>query len=188
MDVLSARRVGLVLLCEDSQHEAFACRFLKGMNWDTRGMRVVKSPNARGAAAQWVRSKFPDELQAYRSRRTRAITALIAIIDADVRSVQARIDELSAECTARQIPFRTRGDAVAIVAPKRSIETWITHLRGGAVDETSTYRKLDYESECRDAVDVLLQQCRGAGLRNDAPPSLVAACGEYNDRIRPVRA
>jgi len=59
---MSSRRVQIVLLCEDSQHEAFVRRFLVGMGWETRGMRVEKSPSAGGSAEQWVRIRFPKEL------------------------------------------------------------------------------------------------------------------------------
>ncbi len=62
---MSIRRVKIVLLCEDSQHEAFARRFLKGMGWNTRELRVEKSPSASGSAEQWVREEFPNELRIY---------------------------------------------------------------------------------------------------------------------------
>jgi hypothetical protein len=117
----------------------------------------------------------------------RAATALIAVIDADTGSVQDRIDELSSECSTRQIPFRTAEEAIAIAAPRRNIETWIHYLRGNAVDEQTRYGKLKNPSDCRDAVDTLLEQCRGTGLKADAPPSLAAACSEYQTRIRPVQ-
>ena len=49
---MSIRRVKIVLLCEDSQQEAFTRRFLKGMGWNTRELRVEKSPSASGSAEQ----------------------------------------------------------------------------------------------------------------------------------------
>lgn len=51
------RRVGIVLLCEDSQHEAFVRRFLKRRRLDTRGLRVRKCPG--GSAEQFVRKEYP---------------------------------------------------------------------------------------------------------------------------------
>lgn len=66
---MNIRRVKIVLLCEDSQHEAFVRRFLKGMSWNTREIRVEKSPSAGGSAEQWVRENFPRELKIYRQRR-----------------------------------------------------------------------------------------------------------------------
>ncbi|MCX6842951.1 MAG: hypothetical protein NTX53_11790 [candidate division WOR-3 bacterium] len=182
---MSARRVRVVLLCEDSQQETFVRRFLTGMNWEPRELRIEKNP--RGSGEQWVRCQFPKELKAYRNRMARAATALIAVIDADAGSVQDRIDELSEACSSRQIPFRTADEAVAIAVPRRNIETWIHYLRQNSVSEEIEYPKLKNPSECRDAVDTLLEQCRGTGLKEDAPPSLAAACSEYQDRIRPLR-
>ena len=40
---MSKRRVQIVILCEDNQHEAFIRRFLKGMGWNNREFRVEKS-------------------------------------------------------------------------------------------------------------------------------------------------
>ena len=87
---MSKRRVKIVVLCEDSQHEAFIRRFLKGMGWDTRVIRIEKSPSALGAAEQWVREKFAYELMAYRQRRQRAASALMTMIDADKKDVLDR--------------------------------------------------------------------------------------------------
>ena len=131
---MSMRRVRIVLLCEDSQHEAFARRFLKGMGWNTRELRVEKSPSASGAAEQWVRERFPIELRIYRKRKPLATSTLIAMIDADKKNVQDRINEFQKECKGHQVPFRTRDEAVAIVVPKRNIETWIHYLNGERVE------------------------------------------------------
>ena len=56
---MSKRRVQIVILCEDNQHEAFIRRFLKGMGWNNREFRVEKSPSAEGAAEQYVKDRFP---------------------------------------------------------------------------------------------------------------------------------
>ena len=184
---MSSRRVGLVLLCEDSQHEAFTRRFLKGMGWETRELRVEMSPSGRGSAEQWVREKFATELVAYRDRSSRAASALVTMIDADAGTVQDRVNDLREACRAKQIRFRAPDEAVAIAVPKRNIETWIHYLKGNPANEEAEYPRLDRTSECQDAVDALLEQCRPPGLRPDAPPSLAVACNEYNDRIRPAR-
>lgn len=183
---MSARRVRVVLICEDSQQEAFTRRFLAGMGWNTRELRVEKSPSAGGSAEQWVRMKFPDEIKIYRQRRQRAASALIAMIDADTQTVQERIQGFENECHARNIPFRSADDAAAIAVPKRNIETWIRYLDGQPYDEETAYPKLARQRECRQAVSRLVQQCHQAGLKDDAPPSLSAACDEYTTRIRPV--
>jgi len=183
---MTKRRVRMVILCEDSQQEAFIRRFLKGMGWNTRELRVEKSPSAGGAAEQWVRERFPDELMVYRQRRKRAASALILMIDADRKNVADRITEIRSECRLRQVPFREDGEAVGLAIPKRNIETWIHYLNGATVNEQDVYPKLDRERECRTAVTSLVLQCRTTGLSQDAPPALTAACDEYSGRIQLV--
>ncbi len=183
---MTIRRVKIVLLCEDSQQEAFTRRFLKGMGWNTRELRVTKSPSAGGSAEQWVRENFPDELSVYRQRRNRAASALITVIDADKKSVQDRINEFEGVCNSRHIAFRTADEAVAIVVPKRNIETWICFLSGQPVNETDVYPKLKRERGCKPAVDHLVKLCKTAALSKDVPHSLAAACDEYGSRITPL--
>jgi len=183
---MTIRRVKIVLLCEDSQHEAFTRRFLKGMGWNTRELRVIKSPSAGGSAEQWVREKFPAELSVYRKRRNRAASALIAVIDADSKSVQDRINEFEGACNSMHIAFRTADEAVAIAVPKRNIETWICFLSGESVNETTVYPKLKRERGCKPAVDHLVELCKTTGLSKDVPHSLVVACDEYGSRIAPL--
>lgn len=181
---MSARRVKIVLLCEDSQHEAFVRRFLKGMGWNVREIRVEKSPSAGGSAEQWVRENFPRELKLYRQRRQRAASALIAVIDADNQEVQERINEFERVCNSQQVSFRTDGEEVVIVVPKRNIETWIHFLDGNKVNERTVYPKLDRERGCKSAVDNLVKLCKTTGLGRDAPQAFIAACNEYRTRIR----
>jgi hypothetical protein len=183
---MSIRRVKIVFLCEDSQHEAFTRRFLKGMGWNTRELRVEKSPSATCSAEQWVRREFPNELRIYRRRRQHAASALIAMIDADTKGVRDRILEFETECKSREMPFRTRDESVGIAIPKRNIETWIHYLNGEAVNEDDVYPKLDRERGCKPAVDKLIEWCTSTGLPADAPSSLSAACDEYALRIKPM--
>lgn len=184
---MSMRRVTIVLLCEDSQHEAFTRRFLKGMGWNKRELWVEKSPSAGGSAEQWVRENFPKELRIYRQRRTRAASALIAMIDADLKSVQNRINEFKKACKDEKLSFRSRDEAVAIGVPRRNIETWIHYLNGESVNEKAVYPKLDNERGCKPAVIQLVKWCKSSGLKPDAPPALAAACDEYNNRIIPLK-
>ncbi len=184
---MSIRRVKIVLLCEDSQHEAFIRRFLKGMGWNTRELRVEKSPSGGGSGEQWVREKFTNELGVYRQRRTRAASALIAIIDADLRTVNDRIKEFENECKDNTTPFRTQDENVAILVPKRNIETWIHYLHGNQVNEVNSYPKLDRERGCKPGVDELVKLCRTTGLEPNAPSALAMACDEYDIRINPLK-
>ncbi len=56
-----SRRVQIVLLCEDLQQRAFACRFLRGTGWKIRSIRVEMAPKGRGSAEKYVRKPWgPD--------------------------------------------------------------------------------------------------------------------------------
>ncbi len=137
---MSRRRVKLVLLCEDSQHEAFLRRFFERAGWNPRAMRVEKSPKGRGAGEQWVRERFPRELQALRRRHVAAILA--AMVDADRSTVEERIAAFDAACSQTGVPPRRPDEPVAIFVPRRSIETWIAYLSGRDVNESQAYPKL----------------------------------------------
>lgn len=180
---MSSRRVKIVLVCEDSQQEAFSRRFLKGMGWNTRELRVEKSPSGGGSAEQWVREKFPNELSVYRNRQTKAASALIVMIDADNKTVQDRINDFDSECNLKHLPPRAAGESVAIFIPKRNIETWIHYLNDNQVNEDDAYPKLQRERECLPAVQNLINLCHSSGLAADAPASLKLACDEYRVRI-----
>lgn len=183
---MSKRRVMMVLLCEDAQHEAFVRRFLKGMGWDTRQMRIEKSPMGKDSAEQWVRCRFPVELRAYRKRASRAATVLVVVIDGDLARQPGRFQELQRECEIQNVSFRTDGEHVAIIVPCRNIETWIQYLQGAKVNENDAYPKLSRERDCHVPVKHLLSLCKQGKLPDDAPPSMRQACDEYHERIRPI--
>jgi hypothetical protein len=182
---MNSRRVTMVILCEDSQQAAFASRFLDKIGWDGV-IRIKNSPKADGSAEQWVRLKYPEELLWYRQHSSKAATALVVIIDADKKSLQERVDELNAECRSQDISVRKIDERVALAIPMRNIETWIHYLNGEAVDEVTTYSKLDRARECKNAVEKLVSFCRKANLPGTAPSSLIMACTEYHGRIKPI--
>jgi len=133
-----------------------------------------------------VREEFPNELRIYRQRKQQAASVLIAMIDADSKGVQDRINELENKCKSKQVPFRTRDEAVAIAVPKRNIETWIHYLNGEKVNEDATYSKLDRDRGCKPAVANLVKLCTSTGLAAGAPSALLAACDEYSMRTKPI--
>lgn len=179
-----SRNVQLVLLCEDTQHEAFARRFLEKAGWSTRRLRVEKPPPARGSAAQFVRERFPKELKAYRSHRQRVAEGLVVVVDGDDRGVDARLDELAEACRAQGVTPRQIDNRVAIIVPTWNIETWFAYLSGSDVDETKRdYPRLNRPRDCQEHVNQLQEMCRQGALRQPSPPSLDAACEEYRSRL-----
>ena len=177
------RRVGIVLLCEDLQHAVFVRRFLKRRGLDTGQMRVEKCPG--GSAEQFVRERYPLELEALRGRHPK--TVLIVVIDGDSKGVRRRRASLAEECRAANIKDRTAAEPVLVIVPTWNIETWLAYLAGDSVDETKgDYPRLSRESDCRPQVEALAAMCEQGQLRAPAPASLQDACSEY-ERVRAIR-
>jgi len=155
------------------------------MGWDKRELRVNKSPNARGAAEQWVRCLFVKELTTLRKRHVRS--GLLTMIDADGRTVDERLKQLEKACCEAEIEFIRKDEAVALVVPRRNIETWIRYLEGEHVDEDTQYTKLKKARQCANAVSILIDRCSGEFRDADAPPSLNVACTQYHTRIHSLK-
>lgn len=179
---MSPQRIRLVILCEDSQQEAFIRRFFVRAGWHSRSMRVVKSPSGRGAGEQWVRERFPEELRAL--RRTQVSALLVAMVDADREPVEKRLADFDAACRQSGVGPRTASEPVAVFVPRRNVETWIAYLDGKSVNEGDVYPKLPRERDCASAVRALKAMCDARALREPAPASLQLACIEYDARVR----
>ena len=122
-------RARYVVLCEDRAQATFVRRFLKLRGMESHEIRVLDLPGRNGGAGEkYVRDRFPAELRAIRDREG---VALIAVIDADVRSIADRINQLHTSCTEASVEPRRKEDAAAVLVPKRNIETWFVYLTGG---------------------------------------------------------
>jgi hypothetical protein len=171
-------------VCEDTQQETFIRRFLNKNGWSTRRIRVEKAPAGRGSGEQFVRRRFPIELNAYRKKAGQVNQAVVAMIDGDNHGVAARIKELEEACVEAQVEPRQLADRVAVFVPTWNIETWIAYLNGNSVDEAKAdYPRLDKEKLCREHVNALSEMCGTGRLRAPAPPSLSKGCKEYNERL-----
>jgi hypothetical protein len=178
-----SRRALCIVLCEDTQHDVFARRFLEREGYETRDIRVVKAPGGLGAAEQFVRRRFPEELTAYRSRPNQL---LVVLIDGDNVGVEERKRELARACREASVQERTGSERVVILVPTWNIETWFAYLDGQEVVEgRSNYPRLPRERNCKRHVDILAGMCKQRRLRVPVPPSLEAACSEYRARINP---
>lgn len=152
------------------------------MGWTKRDIRVPAYPRGKGSAEQWVRAAYIRELATYH-KKFRSY-AFIAITDGDKLGVENRQKQIEQACKAANIKPRSDDDAVAIVVPTWSIETWIKYLDGEEINEQQkTVKKKKNESECYPAVERLLSICKTDGLPENAPNSLKAACAEFRTRI-----
>ncbi len=174
------RQAELIFLCEDQQQSVFLYRFFKSMGWDSRKLKFELSPLGKGSAEQFVRERFPVELESYRQRRSYINCKLVVMIDGDNHGPDARLRGLQIACQQVSVEPRKNDDQVAVFVPTWCIETWFAYLDGITVDETTpNYPRLERPKECQRHVDFLKQMCLEGRLRNPSPPSLDAACQEY---------
>lgn len=179
---MSRRKVRLVLLCEDRQHEAFLRRFFEQMGWEKRQLEVRRSPKGRGAAEKWVRAEYPAQVKKLRSA-PHVEAALVVSIDEDLRGPGTRERDLARELQAAGAPPIGATERVALGAPARNVETWLAYLGGADVDEVTEYPRLASERECGPMATGLAEMCRRRELRRPAPPSLECACAEFRSRL-----
>lgn len=179
------------LLCEDKLHQVFVRRLLKRLEF--RVFPVDLPGGNEGAAEQYVREKFPREVSRWRAKSHQQNLALVAVIDADNCAVNERKGQLDSQLQEQGMTVREGEERIAILVPKRTIETWIASLRGQSVDEQTDYKHAlglrGRESECCDAVEMLERilhlppRQRQRELRRNHPPSLSDGCSEIDDRL-----
>ncbi len=178
-------RVRVRVLCEDTQHATFAHRVLKGLKVQAHDIRIIKNPGGEGAGEQFVRERYSQELEAHRVAKARRRAVLLVVIDADTRTVAATKQQLAEALEAGGQPARGPEEAVAILVPRRNIETWLHALEdgGGASEETRYTKRRKCESECQTAVDRFLALLR-RGAEAPALPSLAEAVREMGPIVQ----
>ena len=150
----------VIVLAEDQRHQRFVRYYLYRLGYTHHDIREEALPNGRGSGEQWVRDRYTKAVAAYRARHAR--TALVVAIDADARSVQERL---------KQLPVvRIADDAIAILIPKRHIETWILCLTGEDVDEDTDYHARPVDDLIKLAALAVLDWSRDAAI---VPPHCV---------------
>lgn len=135
------RRANLVLLCEDALQETLLRRFLvKKLQFQDHQIRAVPRPVGQGAAEAFVRRSFRKEVHAYRKTRNRLRIGLLVVIDGDQPGLERRRNWLLKDCPRR------RAEAIAVLVPTWSIETWILDLdlkRDKVKEDVSYKRQVD---------------------------------------------
>ena len=144
----------LILIVEDDLHQQFIWRYLRKLGFNAHAIRILKSPSGRGSAEQWVRARFPIEVET--CRRRQAGTKLIVLIDADIHTIHQRLEQLDQALGEAEAVAMNPADLVRLV-PKRNIETWILCLNGETVDGEQDYKRTrdDWTDLVRPAVDTL---------------------------------
>lgn len=172
-----ARRVRLVIVCEDILHATFMRAFLFARGFTRHQLTFKQADSGAGDAKKRVGELVCRELQAIRKF---AGKGLIYVVDADNLTVAERRRTMEDACEDAGVDPPRLGEAVFAVIPKWEIENWLAYLRGEPVDEDSNryekYRKC--ESDVYPLVRRLAEMCQRQNLP-DAPPSLAAACSDY---------
>jgi hypothetical protein len=145
-----SRASQIIVLAEDKRHQNFVRRYLQRLGYENRAIRMQDLPSGRGSGEQWVRERFANAVATYRGRHPQ--TALVVVIDADMRPVQERF---------RQLPSnRSEDESIAILVPKRHIETWILCLNEERVDERTDYRSRHIDGLIKPAAETLFKWSR----------------------------
>ncbi len=161
------------MLCEGLQDWVFVRRMLITLGYESHRIRVIPYPAGRGSGEQHVRERYADELGRHRSRAARTRAVLVVQVDADRSTVEARHAALELTLQEKGVAPRSPQDTVAILVPKRAIETWIHFfLDGPPVDEDTRYEKYAYPPDAWPAADAFAKHVRARTEPAGAPPSL----------------
>ena len=133
-----------------------------GINVDRTVIEEVASRKQHGGNDAWVLARFADQLHACRQRAKKAGTLLVVVIDADLRTVDQRRNELNERLEQAGREPLHESDPVALLIPRRHIETWILVLLGQDANETDSYKKWKAPSkpEIREAAQTLFDWAR----------------------------
>lgn len=130
------RYSSIVVLTEDKMQESVVRRYLEALNYRPRVVTFIPLPNGKGSGEQAVRMKFQEEYAKFLQLKNRKQIALIVVIDADMKTVQERFNQLTDNGKLYQ------EQNIAILIPKRNIETWLAFWRDGETDEERDYKPL----------------------------------------------
>lgn len=165
----------VIVRCEDLQQRVFIYRCLVERGFRQHTIQIKHNP--AGDAEKFVLSEYPLQVRALRGT-SRVSKAFVSMIDADDRTVDERKrqhdDALEASGQAR----RADAEKIAILVPRRNIETWVHHLLGEAVNETAKYPRFrGEERKCAPAAQEFARRCPH-DMRDADLPSLRAGCTE----------
>ena len=178
---MAKRHADIIILCEDRAQANFILHHLKKRDFNYRQLRVLPRDGS-GSGQQFVLQKYAAEVKAYRSKANHLSCALITAIDADRREVQNVQQRLEEQLQNAAMENRKTGERIALLIPKRNIETWIVYLQGTPVDEESDYKQHALAKNQKQAGITLAEQL-GQQPRADCPQALQMALNELKDRL-----
>jgi len=172
-----------IILAEDVEQQNLVRRYLERCGHGRR-LRLVDLPadGAGGSGEKYVRDQFAKQVQAYRSSiGKRASALLIVIVDADQETTRRRAAQLSSALTAAGMDQRNEDELIAILIPKRHVETWVRALLGEQVNETDKFKYPEPTSkQILQAAETLYGWTRpNAEPGPTSPPSLTESIPEW---------
>lgn len=167
------------VLCEDRQMQCFLRYFLQAHGANHRRIFFHKMAMGEGCGEERVRQDYPEFIRVLRARRGQNVIGIVCM-DADIYTLQKRVQQLKEACAQKEITFSDQKKVVRFI-PKRNIETWINWYDGVAdVDEETNYpHNRGEESECRHAAEAMAEQFKSGQLSKDVLPSIRFAYQEY---------
>ncbi len=175
------RHADIIILCEDRAHDSFVRHHLKKRGFNHRQLRTI-TRDRPGSGQQFVLQKYASEVQTYRSKANHLSRALLTVIDADTQEVQYLHRRLEEQLQKASIENRKVNERIAVLVPKRNIETWIVYLQGYSVDEKSDYKNCPLAKNHKQA-GIALAERLGQEPKAGCPQSLQLAWPELKDRL-----
>ena len=173
---MADRYTDVVILCEDLMHLNFVRRYLTSPRYSVTANLRQYVPVRPGAGSQHVIKNYPLEVKALRSR-SYLRAGLVAVIDADTSSIEDRLRQLKTSLVERGQHDRESTDRIALLSPKRNVETWIFRLLGNDANEEEDYKKRVSTSDIKQAVAAFANVCPQKPAEISLP-SLRHACDE----------
>jgi len=172
---MSRKKISIILLCEEVQHESFFRKLLSKKGYSFKKIRTKIAPKGVGSGEQYVRTVYPQQVKILRSKPHITSKALLVVIDVDSETVEARHKQLDESLDKK----RESHENIFIATPKWNIETWIHYLDGTPVSEDKAYSKLTEKAKsCKKSAEKLAEAIHC--LPNDAPDSLKKSAKEIN--------
>lgn len=136
-----SRAAMVFILGEDSKkrQQNMIRKYLKKRGFTDRQIRDLPCPAGETPGISFVLSRYDSEVHDLRAAAYSR--GLVVAIDADEETVSTRKAQLDEKLDEAGEPARGQQEAIAIVVPKRNIETWIWYLDGNLVDENTDYKR-----------------------------------------------
>ena len=179
---MKPEKPGVVVLCEDQKSWCVLYHFLKAHGIGARKILPKISPGSKGAADAFISRQFPKEVKAYRSKANHLNICLLVMIDADPgHNPGDREAMLRKSLQENGMDAIKRDERIAILVPKRNIETWMHLMTDHETDEQTNYKRLHDEKDCKCCgigLKEIQEKFRGKTPPDPIPASLSEACQE----------